>query len=86
MWFQALSFVIATALVVKAGVALVIPGRFLRHAATANMATSLPPGLLVPPAIILFLTSVAWYADSVSLPPVGLGDYLFPHVALFPLN
>ena len=28
MWFQALSFVIATALLVKAAVALAIPGRF----------------------------------------------------------
>ena len=71
MWFQALSLIIATALIVKAGVALAIPGRFYatrqRHYASA----SLPVALLVPPAIILSLTSVAWYATLVHYRPWG---------------
>ena len=71
MWFQALSFVIATALVVKAGVALAIPGRFYATRQRQYMSTSLPPALLVPPAIILCLTSVAWYATLVHYRPWG---------------
>jgi hypothetical protein len=63
MWFQALSFVIATALVIKAGVALAIPGRFYATRQRQYISTSLPPALLVPPAVILSLTSVAWICD-----------------------
>ena len=71
MWFQALSFVIATALLVKAGVALAIPGRFYATRQRQYASTSLPPALLVPPAIILCLTSVAWYATLVHYRPWG---------------
>ena len=71
MWFQALSFVIATALLVKASVALAIPGRFYATRQRHYASTSLPPALLVPPAVILCLTSVAWYATLVHYRPWG---------------
>ena len=71
MWFRALSLVIATALIVKAGVALAIPDRFYAARQRQYASTSLPPALLVPPAIILCLTSVAWYATLVHYRPWG---------------
>ena len=71
MWFQALSFVIAAALLVKALVALAIPGRFYATRQRHYASTSLPPALLVPPAVILCLTSVAWYATFVHYRPWG---------------
>ena len=71
MWFQVLSFVIATALLVKAGVALTIPSRFYATRQRQYASTSLPPALMVPPAIILCVTSVAWYATLVHYRPWG---------------
>jgi len=71
MWFQALSFLIATALLVKAGVALTIPRRFYATRQRQYAATSLPPELMVPPAIILCITSIAWYATLVHYRPWG---------------
>ena len=71
MWFQALSFVIATALLVKAVVALTIPNRFYAERQRQYASTSLPPALLVPPAIVLCVTSVAWYATLVHYRPWG---------------
>lgn len=71
MWFQALSFAIATALLVKAGVALTIPGRFYASRRRQYASTSLPPALMVPPAIVLCVTSVAWYATLVHYRPWG---------------
>jgi hypothetical protein len=71
MWFRVLSFVIATALLVKAGVALTIPSRFYATRQRQYASTSLPPALLVPPAIVLFVTSVAWYATLVHYRPWG---------------
>ena len=56
------SFVIATALLVKASVALTIPGRFYATRTRHYASTSMPRELLVPPAIILSITSLAWYA------------------------
>ena len=64
MWFLTQSLVIATALIVKAGVALAIPDRFYAARQRQYTSTSLPPALLVSPAIILCLTSVAWYRPS----------------------
>ena len=60
MWFRALSFVIATALWVKAVVALTIPTRFYAERQRQYASTSPPPALMVPPAIILCVASVAW--------------------------
>jgi hypothetical protein len=57
--------------VVKAGVALVMAERFYGRRQRQYLATSLPPALLVPPAIILCLTSVAWYATVVHYRPWG---------------
>jgi len=71
MWFQALSLVIATALLVKAAVALTIPGRFYASRGRQYASTSLPPALMVPPAIVLCVTSVAWYATLVHYRPWG---------------
>jgi len=71
MWFQALSFVIATALLVKAGIALTMPGRFYATRRRHYDSTSLPPDLMVPPAIVLCVTSVAWYATFVHYRPWG---------------
>lgn len=71
MWFQALSFVIAAALLVKATVALIIPGRFYATRRRQYDSTSMPPELLVPPLIIFSVTSVAWYATVFHYRPWG---------------
>lgn len=71
MWFQALSFVIAAALLVKAVVALAIPGRFYATRQRQYDSTSMPRELMVPPAIILALTSLAWYATFFHYRPWG---------------
>jgi len=69
--FQALSFVIAAALVIKASVALAIPGRFYATRQRQYESTSIPRELMVPPAIILSITAVAWYATIVHYRPWG---------------
>jgi uncharacterized membrane protein YidH (DUF202 family) len=71
MWFQALSFVIAAALLVKASIALTIPHRFYASRQRHYASTSLPPELMVPPAVILCVTSVAWYATLFHYRPWG---------------
>jgi hypothetical protein len=71
MWFQALSFVIATALLVKASIALAIPGRFYATRQRHYDSPSMPRELMVPPAIILCLTSIAWYATFFHYRPWG---------------
>jgi hypothetical protein len=71
MWFQALSFVIAAALLIKAAVALAIPHRFYASRQRQYASTAMPPGLMVPPAIIVCVTSVAWYATLVHYRPWG---------------
>jgi hypothetical protein len=71
MWFQALSFVIAAALLVKAMVALAIPGRFYATRQRQYDSTFMPRELLVPPAIILCLSSIAWYATFFHYRPWG---------------
>jgi len=71
MWFQALSFVIAAALLVKAAVALTNPSRFYAARQRQYASTSLPPSLMVPPAVILCVTSVAWYATLLHYRPWG---------------
>jgi hypothetical protein len=71
MWFQALSFVIAAALLVKATVALAMPVRFYATRQRQYESTSLPRELLVPPAVIVCVTSIAWYATFVHYRPWG---------------
>src|SRR5436190_18747699 len=71
MWFQALSFVIAAALLIKATVALAIPRRFYASRQRQYASTSMPRALMVPPAIIMGITSIAWYATLVHYRPWG---------------
>jgi hypothetical protein len=71
MWFQVLSFLIATALLVKSVIALTIPSRFYATRQRQYASASLSPELIVPPAIILCVTSVAWYATLVHYRPWG---------------
>ena len=71
MWFQALSFVIAAALLIKASVALAIPGRFYASRQRQYASMSMPLELMVPPAIIMTITAVAWYATTVHYRPWG---------------
>ena len=71
MWFQALSLVIAAALLIKATIALAIPRRFYASRQRQYASTSLPVELMVPPAIILSITSIAWYATFVHYRPWG---------------
>jgi hypothetical protein len=71
MWFQALSLVIAAALLFKATVALAIPSRFYATRQRQYASTSLPAALMVPPAIVLTITSIAWYATFVHYRPWG---------------
>ena len=58
MWFQVLALVIATALVVKAVVALAIPHRFYAARRQQYASTSLPVALMVPPAIIFVIAAL----------------------------
>jgi len=69
--FQALSFIIAAALLIKATVALAIPQRFYATRQRQYASTSMPIELMVPPAIILCVTAVAWYATLVHYRPWG---------------
>jgi hypothetical protein len=71
MWFQTLTFIIAAALIVKAAVALAIPGRFYASRQQQYASTSMPFALMVPPAIILTITSIAWYATFAHYRPWG---------------
>ena len=71
MWFQALSFVIAAALLIKASVALAIPHKFYATRQRQYASTSMPPELMVPPAIIMTITAVAWYATIAHYRPWG---------------
>ena len=71
MWFRALSFVIAAALLVKAVVALTIPDRFYASRRRQYASSSLPPELLIPPAIVLAITAIAWYATFAHYRPWG---------------
>jgi hypothetical protein len=71
VWFQALSFVIAAALLIKASVALAIPQRFYASRQRQYASTSMPRELMVPPAIVMSLTSIAWYATFVHYRPWG---------------
>jgi hypothetical protein len=69
--FQALSFIIAAALLIKASIALAIPHTFYASRQRQYAATSMPRELMVPPAIILSITAVAWYATIVHYQPWG---------------
>jgi len=71
MWFQALSFVIAAALLVKATIALAIPGRFYATRRRQYESASMPRELMVPPAIVVSVTAIAWYATLVHYRPWG---------------
>ena len=71
MWFQALSFVIAAALLIKAGIALAIPEKFYASRQRQYAGLSMPRELMVPPAIIMTITAVAWYATIVHYRPWG---------------
>ena len=69
--FQALSFIIAAALLTKAIIALAIPDTFYASRQRQYASTSLPRELMVPPAIILSITALAWYATFVHYRPWG---------------
>ena len=71
VWFRALSFLIASALVVKALVALAMPERFYATRRKQYASDSRPPELLIPPVIILLVTSIAWYATVFHYRPWG---------------
>ena len=71
MWFQALSLVIATALLVKAVSRSRSPADSTQRGAASTDSTSMPRELLVPPAIILCVTSIAWYSTFVHYRPWG---------------
>src|SRR4051812_33507233 len=71
MWFKVLSFVIAAALLSKAIVALTIPTRFYATRQQHYAEDSMPAALMVPPAVILSITTIAWYATLVHYRPWG---------------
>jgi len=71
VWFRALSFLIAAALLIKATVALAIPERFYAARRKQYAADSMPRELLVPPVIVLSVTSAAWYATLFHYQPWG---------------
>ena len=71
MWFQVLSLVIAIALLSKATVALASPRRFYAARQQQYASETLPSKLLIPPALVLALTLVAWYATIFHYQPWG---------------
>ena len=62
MWFRVLSSIVAAALLGKATIALALPRRFYAMRERQYASESLPPKLLVAPAVVATLTFVAWYA------------------------
>ncbi len=71
MWFRVLSLVIGTVLLVKATVALIVPGRFYAARQRQYASESSPPQLLVAPTVVVALTLVAWYATLFHYQPWG---------------
>ena len=71
VWFRLLSFLIATALVVKAVVALAMPERFYATRRRQYASDSRPRELWLPPAIVFVVTSIAWYATVFHYRPWG---------------
>lgn len=71
VWFRTLSLVIAAALLGKAAIALAVPRRFYAVRERQYASESLPPKLLVAPAIVAALTFVAWYATIFHYQPWG---------------
>jgi hypothetical protein len=71
MWFRVISFVIAIALLGKAIVALASPRRFYAARQKQYASDTLPSTFLVPPALVLALTLVAWYATIFHYQPWG---------------
>jgi hypothetical protein len=71
VWFRVLSFVIAAALLIKAAVALAMPERFYATRRRQYASESKPRELWLPPAIVLLVTSVAWYATILHYRPWG---------------
>lgn len=71
MWFQVLGLIIALALLLKASVALAIPGRFYAARQQQYASESIPRKLLFAPPVILLLTASAWYATVFHYRPWG---------------
>ena len=71
MWFRVLSLLIAAALLAKAAVALAAPGRFYAVRRRQYATETLPPKLLVAPALVLTLTAAAGYAALFHYRPWG---------------
>ncbi len=71
MWFKALGFLIAAALLAKASVALTTRRRFYARRQRQYAAESLPAKLLVAPAVVLALTAVGAYAALFHYRPWG---------------
>ncbi|HEX6290105.1 MAG TPA: hypothetical protein VFZ66_12985 [Herpetosiphonaceae bacterium] len=62
MWFKVLSLLIALLCLGKAGTALLIPQTFYRRRRQQYASTRIPLSVLIPPALILVLAGLAWYA------------------------
>jgi hypothetical protein len=67
--FRTLSLIIAAALLVKATIALLVPGRFYAERQRQYASASPPGKVLVPPIVIVALTVVAYYATIVHYQP-----------------
>jgi len=85
MWFRALSFLIAAVLVVKAAIALAIPERFYATRRRQYASEAMPGELLVPPIIILSVTTVSWSAALFHYRAWGWGRHWRAHGARVPL-
>lgn len=71
MWFRVLSLVIAAALLGKAAIALSMGERFYAERQRQYASVSRPAKLLIPPAVIVGLALVAWYAAIFHYQPWG---------------
>jgi hypothetical protein len=71
LWFRVLSLVIGVALLSKAATALFARRRFYAERQRQYASASQPPNLLVAPAVILAVTSAAWYATIFQYRPWG---------------
>jgi hypothetical protein len=62
VWFRVLGLLIGVALLAKAFVALAVPERFYLARRRQYASESLPPKLLIAPAVVAALALAAWYA------------------------
>jgi len=71
VWFRVLGLLIGVALLAKAIVAFTVPERFYLARRGQYASESVPPKLLIAPAVVAALAVAAWYATVYHYRPWG---------------